>query len=67
VRSRGPAAPAGRHRLIVPVDHRLISRKPLPHGARYYTVVDLHAPGDFDDEIKGWLAESYFDSGRSRA
>jgi hypothetical protein len=46
------------------VDHRLISRKPMPHGARYYHVVNLREPSDVDDEIKGWLTEAYFDSGK---
>ncbi|HEX4489949.1 MAG TPA: DUF5655 domain-containing protein [Acidimicrobiia bacterium] len=46
------------------VDHRLISRKPLAHGGRYYHVVNLREPDDLDAEIKGWLSEAYFDEGR---
>ena len=44
------------------VDHRLMSRKPIAHGARHYHVVNLRGPGDLDDEIRGWLTEAYFDS-----
>ena len=46
------------------VDHRLISRKPITHGGRYYHVFNLREPGDVDDQIRGWLTEAYFDSGR---
>jgi hypothetical protein len=44
------------------VDHRLITRKPIAHGARHYHVVNLRGPEDLDDEIRGWLTEAYFDS-----
>lgn len=44
------------------VDHRLMSRKPIAHGARHYHVVNLRRPEDLDDEIRGWLTEAYFDS-----
>jgi len=44
------------------VRHRLIKRKPIPHGARYYHVVDLTGPDDLDDDIRGWITEAYFDS-----
>jgi hypothetical protein len=41
------------------VHHRLITRKPYDAGHRIYNVVNLRTPDDLDDEIKGWLAESY--------
>ncbi len=41
------------------VHHRLITRKPRPHGSQYYTVVNLHSPSDLDDEIRGWVTEAY--------
>jgi hypothetical protein len=41
------------------VHHRLITRKPYDAGHRIYNVVNLWAPDDLDDEIRGWLAESY--------
>jgi len=44
------------------VDHRCISRKPIAYGGRWYTVVNLRAPADFDAEVKGWLSEAYFDA-----
>ena len=44
------------------VDHRLMTRKPIAHGGRWYCVVNLRSPDDLDDEIRGWLTEAYFDS-----
>ena len=44
------------------VDHRLMTRKPLAHGARYYHVINLRGPDDLDDDIRSWLTEAYFDS-----
>jgi hypothetical protein len=44
------------------IDHRLMTRKPIAHGGRYYCVVNLRGPGDLDDEIRGWLTEAYLDS-----
>jgi hypothetical protein len=44
------------------VRHRLMTRKPQPHGRLYYTVFNLTGPEDFDDAIKGWLAEAYFEA-----
>jgi hypothetical protein len=44
------------------VDHRLMTRKPLPHGGRHYHVINLRGPEDVDDEIRSWLTEAYFDS-----
>jgi hypothetical protein len=44
------------------VDHALITRKVIPHGGRYYHVVNLRGPEDLDDEIRGFLTEAYLDS-----
>ena len=44
------------------VRHRLMTRKAQPHGRRYYTVFNLAGPEDFDDAIKGWLTEAYFEA-----
>jgi len=44
------------------VDHPLIARKVIPHGGRYYHVVNLRGPDDVDDDIRGWLTEAYLDS-----
>ena len=41
------------------VHHPLMTRKPYDGGLRQYHVVNLRTPADLDDEIKGWLAESY--------
>ena len=42
-----------------PVRHRLIVRKPVPHGRFHYHAVRLTGPEDLDDEILGWLTEAY--------
>ena len=44
------------------VDHRLITRKPIAHGRRYYHVINLTGPDDLDDEIRGWLTEAFLDA-----
>jgi hypothetical protein len=41
------------------VSHRLMTRTPIRSGRRWYHVVNLRTPDDLDDEIAGWLAESY--------
>jgi hypothetical protein len=45
-----------------PVSHPRVTRKVQPYGAKYVVVVNLRAPEDLDDDIKGWLAEAYCDS-----
>jgi hypothetical protein len=45
-----------------PVDHRLMTRKPIAHGGRYYCVINLRRPDDLDNEIRSWLTEAYLDS-----
>lgn len=44
------------------VDHRLITRKPMRSGSDLWNVVNLKSPDDFDDEIRGWMVESYFNA-----
>jgi Domain of unknown function (DUF5655) len=44
------------------VDHRLMTRKPIAHGGRYYCVINLRKPEDLDNEIRSWLTEAYLDS-----
>ena len=44
------------------VDHRLITRKVIPHGGRYFHVINLRGPEDVDDDIRGFLTEAYLDS-----
>jgi hypothetical protein len=44
------------------VTHPLIVRRPIPHGDRFYHVVNLATPDDFDDDIRGWLTEAYLDA-----
>ena len=41
------------------IDHPKIARKPIDTGSRIYHVVNLRTPADLDDDVKGWLAESY--------
>ena len=41
------------------VDHPLIVRKVIPHGGRYYHVVNLTGPDDLDDDIRAWLTEAW--------
>jgi hypothetical protein len=44
------------------VRHRLIVRKVLPYHGRYFHVANVRTPDDLDDEVRGWLAEAYFDA-----
>ncbi len=41
------------------VTHPRITRKVIPHGGRYYHVVNVREPSDIDDDIRDWLTESY--------
>ena len=41
------------------VSHRLIVRKPISYGGRYYHVANVRGPDDIDDDIRGWLTEAY--------
>lgn len=38
-----------------------MTRKPIPHGGKYFHTVNIVEPADIDDEIRGWLAEAYLD------
>lgn len=42
-----------------PVQHPLIVRKVMPYHGRYVHVVNLRAPDDLDDDLRGWLTEAY--------
>ena len=42
------------------VQHPRIARKPIPHGGRWYHVVNLRSPDELDDDMRGWLTEAYF-------
>jgi hypothetical protein len=44
------------------VDHPKIDRKLQGSGSRTYHVVNLRTPEDLDDDVCGWLTESYLDS-----
>lgn len=44
------------------VRHPLITRKVVPHGERYFHVVNVRAPDEVDDEIAAWLAEAYHEA-----
>lgn len=39
--------------------HPKITRKPITVGDRTYHVVNLRGPEDVDDDVRGWLTESY--------
>ncbi len=45
--------------LPTQVRHRLMTRKPISHGNRYFHVVNLTRPDDVDDQIVEWLGEAY--------
>jgi len=44
-------------------DGKRITRKPVEAGSKIFHFVNLHGPDDVDDEVKGWLTESYADFG----
>jgi hypothetical protein len=41
------------------VRHPLITRKVIPHGSRYFHVVNVRSPEEVDDDIVAWLTEAY--------
>jgi hypothetical protein len=41
------------------VRHRTITRKVMSYGNRYYHVLNIRSPEDFDDDVLGWLTEAY--------
>jgi Domain of unknown function (DUF5655) len=47
------------------VRHRTIVRRVMPWNGRYFHVANLATPGDFDDELAGWLTEAYLDAGEA--
>lgn len=44
------------------VQHPTIVRKVQRWSGRYYHAANLSTPDDFDDRLRDWLTESYFDS-----
>jgi Domain of unknown function (DUF5655) len=44
------------------VDHPKIARKLQGSASRTHHVVNLRTPDDVDDDVRGWLTESYFES-----
>jgi hypothetical protein len=44
------------------VDHPRIARKLHGSSGRVHHVVNLRGPEDVDDDVCGWLTESYLDS-----
>ncbi len=44
------------------VRHPLITRKVEPSDGRYFHVINLGSADDLDEQIRGWLTESYLDS-----
>lgn len=45
--------------LMRRVSHPRISRKPIESGTKIYHFVNLHSPGEVDDQLKSWLSESF--------
>ena len=43
--------------------HRL-SRKVVAHGGRFHHVVNLVGPEEFDEQLRDWLTEAFFDDFR---
>ncbi len=39
--------------------HPRIARKPIASGQKIYHFVNLASAADFDDELRGWLTESF--------
>jgi hypothetical protein len=51
-----------RDRQTLGASHKL-SRKVTGERNRYYHVINLHGPGDVDDQILAWLTEAYHTAG----
>lgn len=45
-----------------PVRHRTITKKVRQFHGRYVHVANLRSPADLDEELRGWLTESYLSS-----
>jgi predicted transport protein len=43
------------------VTHPTITRKVVEHAGRFHHVANLREPGDYDDRLRGWVAEAYED------
>jgi hypothetical protein len=44
------------------IEHERVFRPYRSRGARFANFVDLYGVKDVDDELRGWMAESYADS-----
>ena len=49
--------------MIRRIEDARIARKPVRSGRRLYHVVNLAKPEDVDEQLCGWLSESYSDFG----
>jgi hypothetical protein len=53
--------------MSFPLSRRLssirIARKPIASGAKIFHFVNLTSPAEIDDELRGWLTESYNEFG----
>lgn len=41
-----------------------LSRKVIPHGGRFYHVVNIARPDEVDEQVRDWLTEAFFDDFR---
>lgn len=46
------------------LESRRLARKVLAHSGRFYHVVNLAGPEEFDDQLRDWLTEAFFDDFR---
>jgi hypothetical protein len=44
------------------IDHSKIARKMRGSATRIFHVVNLRSPDDVDEDVRGWLTESYLES-----
>jgi len=44
------------------VQHPRIIRKPVQYHGRYFHVVNLRWPNDFDGQLRDWITEAYLNS-----
>lgn len=41
------------------IDSTRMSRKPIQHGKKWFHVVNLRSPAEFDDKVKDWVTQAY--------
>jgi len=44
------------------VSHRTIVRRVEPSGRKFFHVANLETPEDFDDRLRDWVIEAYFET-----